>query len=360
HERRIAEIAAEVTAGADDDFDRAMALQQYFTGPDSVFTYDLATAPPAGDDALVEFLTVGRVGYCEQFASAMAVMLRTVGVPSRVAVGFTAGVATADYRSISTADAHAWVEAWFPGIGWTTFDPTPLTDGRAIVPPYVEQALSEAAGGGTPVGPDAAAPLPPPAAPSADPAPQEQPGTAPAAPPAGGAGAPLWPFALLLLVPVVGLAPTLLRRHTRRTRLAAAVGGGPAAAGAAWEELLAESADRGSPTPPTDTVRGAARRLVREHRLDLDTQNALREVVSAVESSWFGDRHPAPHVLGAPVQAVRSGIASGTALTVRARLLPRSVVNRSPVLHRRGNTAGHDPAAHDDTAAHDDAAASRG
>ncbi|MBW0119078.1 transglutaminase family protein, partial [Pseudonocardia abyssalis] len=104
---RVTEIAQEVTAGAATDFDRAMALQEYFTGPDSAFTYDLATAPPAGDDALVEFLTVGRVGYCEQFASAMAVMLRTVGVPARVAVGFTAGSPVGDYRAVGTSDAHA-------------------------------------------------------------------------------------------------------------------------------------------------------------------------------------------------------------------------------------------------------------
>ncbi len=134
---RVAALAREVTAGAPTGFDRAVALTQWFTGPGSSFTYDLSTAPGNGDDALVEFLTSGRRGYCEQFASAMAVMLRTLGVPARVAVGFTGGRDAAGARSVGTADAHAWVEAWFPGAGWTTFDPTPLTDGRAIVPPYV-------------------------------------------------------------------------------------------------------------------------------------------------------------------------------------------------------------------------------
>ena len=347
---RVAEIASEVTAGAGTDFDRALALQRYFTGPDSEFTYDLATAPPAGDDALVEFLTVGRVGYCEQFASAMAVMLRTVGVPARVAVGFTAGDAVADHRRISTADAHAWVEAWFPGVGWTVFDPTPLTDGRTVVPSYVEQALREAAGGETPVGQDTAAPLaPPPSAAGPEAAPPEPPAPTPGAPDPAGTGTALLPVLLLLLVAVVVPVPLLLRRHVRRTRLAEAAGGGPAAAGAAWRELLAESADRGTLTPPTDTVRGAARRLVREHRLDPEAQNALREVVSAVESSWYGDRHPAPHVLTAPVQAVRRGIASGTASTVRDRLLPRSVLRGLPGRRTRG--AGPHGAATDDAAA---------
>ena len=88
---RVIALARQMTAGRDNNFDRAMALQDFFTGRDSPFRYSLQTAPSRGDDALVEFLTVGRAGYCEQFASAMAVMLRAVGVPARVAVGFTGG-----------------------------------------------------------------------------------------------------------------------------------------------------------------------------------------------------------------------------------------------------------------------------
>src|SRR5207253_743942 len=105
---RVTELARQVTGNAGTAFDRAMALQDFFTGPGTAFTYNLQTKPGNGDDALVEFLTVGRQGYCEQFSAAMAVMLRTVGVPARVAVGFTAGVERDGYRSISTSDAHAW------------------------------------------------------------------------------------------------------------------------------------------------------------------------------------------------------------------------------------------------------------
>ena len=327
---RVTEIAREVTAAAPTDFDRAIALQEYFTGPDSAFTYDLATAPPAGDDALVEFLTVGRVGYCEQFASAMAVMLRTVGVPARVAVGFTAGSPIGDYRAVSTADAHAWVEAWFPGIGWTTFDPTPLTDGRTITPPYVEQARAEAAGGG-PGGPAASA-IPVPAAPTSAPAPStdpQAPDAAAAAPVPTDTGLPLWPF--LGLAVLVGLAavPAAVREDARRRRRGRAAAGGPGAAGAAWDELVATSVDRRVPVPATDTVRAAARRLVREHRFDAGAQDAVRTLVTAVEASWFGDRHPAPGELSAPLQAVRAAVAAGSPVSVRGRLLPRSVLVRT-------------------------------
>ncbi|MBW0121169.1 transglutaminase family protein [Pseudonocardia oceani] len=326
---RVTEIAQQVTAGAATDFDRAMALQEYFTGPGTEFTYDLATAPPAGDDALVEFLTVGRVGYCEQFASAMAVMLRSVGVPARVAVGFTAGSPISDYRAVSTADAHAWVEAWFPGIGWTTFDPTPLTDGRTITPPYVEAARAEAAGGGAGAGAAPAAPAE--AAPTTAPtaAPGEQPLDAAApAPVVGDPGLPLWPLFVVLGLVLVALVPAALRALRGRSRLAAAAAGGTGAAGAAWDEIVATSVDRRVPVPPTDTIRAAARRLVREHRLDAAAQDAVRTVVGAVEASWFGDRHPEPGELAGPVRVVRDGIAAGSPVSLRGRLLPPSVLVR--------------------------------
>ncbi|HYH32780.1 MAG TPA: DUF3488 and transglutaminase-like domain-containing protein [Pseudonocardia sp.] len=325
---RVAEIARDVVGDAGPGFDRVFAIQNWFAGPDSEFTYSLQTAPGGGDDALVEFLTVGRTGYCEQFASAMAVMLRTVGVPARVAIGFTAGVDRGGHRTITTADAHAWVEAWFPGIGWTAFDPTPLTDGRTIDPPYVQEARAEQAAEEAPAPGDALTPgeLPgqdqpqPTAAPRATPSP-----TPPPAAPQGPA-IPLWPFVAALVAVGVCLVPAVLRARDRRRRLAAVVAGGPAAAAAGWDELLAESADRGAESPSSDTVRAAARRLVREHRLEPDAQQALRQVVGAVEASWYGGTHPEPGELEAPVRAVAAGITSGSALSLRGRLLPRSVL----------------------------------
>ena len=137
---RISQIARTVTAQAHTPFDRTVALNRYFLDPAFGFKYSVETKPGNSGDALVDFLTRGKTGYCEQFASAMAVMLRTVGVPARVAVGFSSGKAVADYRSITTADAHAWVEAYFAGVGWLPFDPTPLDDGRSVLPTYVANA----------------------------------------------------------------------------------------------------------------------------------------------------------------------------------------------------------------------------
>ncbi|MFC5234062.1 transglutaminase TgpA family protein [Pseudonocardia zijingensis] len=329
---RVGEIAREVIGNAGPGFDRVFAIQNWFAGPGSQFTYSLQTAPGSGDDALVEFLTVGRTGYCEQFASAMAVMLRTVGVPARVAIGFTAGVDNGGDRTVSTSDAHAWVEAWFPRIGWTAFDPTPLTDGRRIDPPYVEEAQAELAQRENAEAEDAPVPEPLPGDDDTAPEPSSpEPSEPQATPPSSessGIEIPIWPFAAALVGVLLVLVPAAMRVRHRRRRFAAVARGGEGAAGAGWDELLAESADRGCDTPPSDTVRAAARRLVREHHLKPDAQQALRQVVGAVESSWYGGAHPRPGELDEPVRTVAAGIAAGSSLSLRGRLLPRSVLQQ--------------------------------
>jgi transglutaminase-like putative cysteine protease len=360
---RVAAIATRVTAEATTGFDRAVALTRWFTGPDSAFTYDLSTAPGNGDDAMVEFLTRGRRGYCEQFASSMAAMLRTVGVPARVAVGFTGGRDVGGARSVSTSDAHAWVEAWFPGVGWTTFDPTPLTDGRALVPPYVAEATDPAGPDATATAePETAAPQPAPDPSAAEVAPDAV-DTAPPAPPdeaAGGSGDLRVLFGLATFGGLVALTavPAFVRARRRRRRIAAAAAGGPGAADAAWAELLAESADRGAPSPPTDTVRGAARRMAEEHDLDEPTRRALRIVVGVVEESWYGGTDPAPGALTGALGEVHTAITTGTPVAWVSRLLPPSVVDGLlPRLRRRPRT--DEPESDDRADAGDDAAVTR-
>jgi hypothetical protein len=114
----------------------------------------------------------------------------------------------------------------------------------------------------------------------------------------------------------------------RRRRLDVVSQGGPGAAGAGWAEVIAESADRGVPVQPSDTVRGAARRMVRDHRLDLDTQQALRRLVGAVEASFYGGAQLGDERLAEDVRLVRTGIATASPLRPRDRLLPRSVLDR--------------------------------
>jgi hypothetical protein len=129
--------------------------------------------------------------------------------------------------------------------------------------------------------------------------------------------------------------------------LATAAAGGPGAADAAWAELLAESADRGTPSPPTDTVRSAARRLVDAHGLDEEAQQALRTVVGIVEESRYGGVDAAAGALPEPTAVVRDAVSAGSPLTVQNRLLPPSL------LGRRAGAPGMEPSADriDDAAA---------
>jgi len=91
------------------------------------YGYTLELPPSEPDDPLAFFLFHRRKGHCEYFASALAVMLRAIEIPSRVVTGFQSGIYNpiSGSQLIRTSDAHSWVEAWLPGRGWTTFDPTP-------------------------------------------------------------------------------------------------------------------------------------------------------------------------------------------------------------------------------------------
>jgi len=125
----VGELARQITAGATTDHQRALMLQNYFLDP-ARFTYDLDVALTENVKDVEDFLFVTRRGYCEQFAATFAGMARSLGIPTRVAVGFTWGdwdEARGEYV-VRGRNAHAWPEVYFAGAGWVVFDPTP---GRA-------------------------------------------------------------------------------------------------------------------------------------------------------------------------------------------------------------------------------------
>ncbi|MCX6521827.1 MAG: DUF3488 and transglutaminase-like domain-containing protein [Actinobacteria bacterium] len=116
------QLAQQITAGQPTDYDKALALQNFFR---SEFEYSLEVQRGHSDDAISAFLRV-RIGYCEQFAGTFAVMARAVGLPARVAVGFTQGELRPDGRyHVLGKHAHAWPEVFFAGVGWVLFEPTP-------------------------------------------------------------------------------------------------------------------------------------------------------------------------------------------------------------------------------------------
>ncbi|MBZ5703957.1 MAG: DUF3488 and transglutaminase-like domain-containing protein [Acidobacteriia bacterium] len=121
---RIPSLAQQITASADNNYDKAVAVESYLR---TRFGYTLQLPRVLPRDPLANFLFERRQGHCEYFASSMAVMLRTLRIPSRVVNGFRTGEfndLTSQYL-VRASNAHSWVEAYFPGYGWVSFDPTP-------------------------------------------------------------------------------------------------------------------------------------------------------------------------------------------------------------------------------------------
>ena len=125
---RIPQMAHQIAASADNNYDKATAIESYLR---THFQYTLQLPRTVPRDPLANFLFERKQGHCEYFASSMAVMLRTLQIPSRVVNGFRTGEfndLTSQYL-VRASDAHSWVEAYFPGYGWVSFDPTPAGPG---------------------------------------------------------------------------------------------------------------------------------------------------------------------------------------------------------------------------------------
>ncbi len=122
---RVVELAREITPSGAGPYRRALAIEEYLR---ENYSYSLDVPPlPTGKDAVDDFLFDTRVGYCEHFASAYAVLCRLSGIPARVVTGYSSG----EYNpftglyEVSLSDAHAWVEIYLEGVGWVTREPTP-------------------------------------------------------------------------------------------------------------------------------------------------------------------------------------------------------------------------------------------
>ncbi len=131
---RVRDLADQITAGSTSRYEAALRLQNFFRDN---FEYDLGVGPGHGDGAMESFLFELRRGYCEQFAGTFAAMARSLGIPARVAVGFTPGVpdpSDPNVYIVRGEHAHAWPEVYLGEYGWVAFEPTP---GRGA--PFAEQ-----------------------------------------------------------------------------------------------------------------------------------------------------------------------------------------------------------------------------
>ena len=248
-------------------YDQALALQDWFR---STFTYDLQGTEAGHDESAVEAFLRARRGYCEQFAGTFAAMARSLGIPARVAVGFTPGEVDADGTTYTVRgrNAHAWPEVHIPGAGWVPFEPTP---GRG-------QPGAEAYTGVAPAQ-DSADPTVTPTTTTAPPATTEpapttprqdaqdlQVGSAPEpTPPTDGGGPPSLPVvaaavalvALLLVALDVAVVALVRSRRRRRGREATTV---PGRVRAAWAEAVDALARAGMGPRPAETAREYAAR----------------------------------------------------------------------------------------------------
>jgi transglutaminase-like putative cysteine protease len=279
----VTDLVGRLTAGAQSPYQRVLAVYDHLTDRANGFTYSLSTSPGTSGDDLADFLRLKR-GYCEQYAGAMAVLVRAAGVPARVVLGYTPGASEdGRTRTITTDDAHAWVEVWFSGLGWVTFDPTPLGAGRAVSLPWAPRADATVDTATVPAVPNAA-----PALPTAPPAqlnrddqytPLTLPDTASGSPLAGW----LTTGGVTALVLVLAAVPGAVRRRQRSQRIS---DGRPKAL---WDELLATITDLGIAVPGTATPRTAARQLAeRVAGVAPAAVPAVRELALAEERSVYG------------------------------------------------------------------------
>ncbi|QBR90840.1 DUF3488 and transglutaminase-like domain-containing protein [Nocardioides euryhalodurans] len=362
-------LAIEVTRDYSSRYEKAVALQDWFR-EDGGFEYSLDNVQPGnGSDRLVEFLTEGeggRTGYCEQFASAMAAMARSLGIPARVAVGFLTPTADGPGSFVySSDDLHAWPELYFSGAGWVRFEPTP-PDRASGVPSYTAQQLPQA--------PE----IDPSAQPSGSAAPSQSQGADPrldegALPedqsPTAGQGFPLaqvlWSLAGVLLVVTLVLLPRIVRQRQETSRLT----GEPELA---WAELHATAIDLGVPWPVDRSPR-ETRDLLVPQLASTDPEDddlvrprrgaeaspegvaALDRLVLALErlrysqGAWSGDADVVVEDARTVAAALVAGATPGTRR--RARWWPSSVVRwrrhrwtaptQGTVLVRRSGVVDH-------------------
>jgi transglutaminase-like putative cysteine protease len=327
----LTRLAEQITKGARTPYQKAQRLQDYFQS--GRFTYSLQVNLPNGIAGLIDFLYGTKTGYCQQFAFAMAGLARLVGIPSRIAVGYTAGTSEGKGTwKVTTADAHAWPELYFRGMGWLRFEPTPggfLGQGTATVPQY---AGGPPGYGSTPLTSPIGATVPHKSGKGAqaDLYHFRRPGTGAAGPAfARSTGHSIIPW-ILIAIGIAALlalaAPFTARQVIRARRLRAATDA--ALAHAAWRELRDDLADYGLPSRASESPRAFAARAGATLRLDQPAAEALSRIASAEMRARYAAAPLPMATLREDNTTVRKALAreAGWAQRWRSRVLPASVL----------------------------------
>ncbi|MFF0271085.1 transglutaminaseTgpA domain-containing protein [Kribbella sp. NPDC004536] len=322
----IKHLAYTLTASArDNKFDAAVLLQNWFrTG--GQFTYSTENVKGSGMAAIEDFLLTSKKGYCEQFATGMALLARILGIPARVGIGFLPGTSDKDgVYTVRMHDMHAWPELYFQGVGWVRFEPTPsarvaTTPGWTVAAnePAITPSTAPTSGPTTPGG-NASVPID---KPRHDPNLPDQSGV-----PAGGGGnwftrgggqAIAGGLGVLLLLCV----PWLIRTLTRRRRFLRPPG--RAGAEGLWAELRDTSRDLGLDWSDISTPRQAGQWLV--SKLPDETHPAARRLARGIEALRYAGAEHSEVDLRADAADVRKALwaQAPARRRWRARLLPPS------------------------------------
>jgi transglutaminase-like putative cysteine protease len=322
--KMVSDLVASITGGKSTPYAKARALSDYFTGAGNGFTYSLTTKPGNSGSDLVDFLT-NKEGFCQQYAGAMGIMLRMAGVPARVVLGYThANPDRSGSFNVTTNDAHAWVEAYFGGLGWVPFDPTPLVgiNGgiKADLPWAPHPAPNTNAGQEVPTVTGSQRPTS-----TSTESVSANPGASAAN---GGGTSYLWPVVWvlvgLLVLTVLVLVPASIRWRRRLRRLRAAERGDP---DPLWAELSDTAVDLGYVWSPARTPRQVAGWLGRQ--VDAPAAQSLNTLASAVELSRYAraDEQGGRTTLVAELRTVEARLRADRSRSVRvsARLLPASL-----------------------------------
>ncbi len=296
----IIDLTIKITRDAPTPALKAAAIQAYLRSDE--FTYSTDPQPGTGFDALQRFLLVDKKGYCEQFAGAMALMSRIIGIPTRVAIGFLPGERSGDNWEVTIRDMHAWPELYFADDGWVRFEPTPSA--RTGTAPSWTVVRSEA----DPSGPPSAQPT------EASEQPTEAPAESAAPTPTPDANVPEdsgFPWGRILLglgitVALLALAaiPGLLRRRRAGQRLAPA-GDGTAQVENSWAEIRARVLDYGESWPL-----GSPRQIGADlaERLDPSAAAAVGRLAEAIERARFSASYLGTDAVGQLTNDVLTGL----------------------------------------------------
>jgi hypothetical protein len=328
----IRQRAHQVTAGARTEYAQLVALQHWFRSTGG-FHYSTKPAPGSGMALLANFITRDKVGYCEQFAAAMAVMARVLGIPSRIVVGYlrpTGAISGAGNYLFTSDDLHAWPEFYFAGSGWVTFDPTPAVR-TGTVPTYANGQVHTHHS--NPSSKASTLPSPRPTTHARHPAPTPGAATSPGAAPTS-----YWWVWTLLVLAALALAgvPGLLRVRQRRRRLAATDAVGLAAG--AWLELRATALDHRIGWADGRSPRQALALLRSRVTSDVGLVADLDHFCTFVERARYGRSPMASDAEIAEIRRIveewltliRTQVSPATAR--RARLAPPTLLER----HLRG------------------------